>query len=121
MNDPNEKSTAREFWILKANIQNGDVPADDQPDFPELFIHVIEKSALDAALARIDTLKAENERLKTIVEKFKVYGATDCANNNSGYMSENCSGRVTLFIANEKCTGCDPESYDRQALKKSEA
>jgi hypothetical protein len=72
--------------------------------------HVIEYSAYEA-------LKEENERLRAINKQFKVYGTTDCANNNNGYTSRNCSGRVTLFIANEKCTGCDPKSYDSLAVK----
>lgn len=46
----------------------------------------------------------ENKRLKWQLSQFKVQGTDGCA---SCYM-----GRVTLFIANEKCIKCDPASYE---------
>jgi hypothetical protein len=63
-------------------------------------------------------LEKENQRLRSALESFKLYGTTDCLNNNDGYKSKDCIGRVTLFISNEKCIGCDPKAYEpRLALK----
>ncbi len=57
------------------------------------------------APAVIEGLRAEMERLKAVREAFKFYGTTGCA--------ECENGRVTLFVANDKCISCDPQSYER--------
>jgi hypothetical protein len=76
------------------------------------FVEDTFRLAFDAGYSRANSeLRAEIERLKSINKMFKLYGTTDCENNNDGYMSADCSGRVTLFIANTKCIGCDPEGY----------
>jgi len=73
---------------------------------------VIEKYVLEEKDRRIADLEWK-------LNQFKLYGTTDCENNNDGYMSADCHGRVTLFIANTKCIGCDPKAYEpKQALAK---
>lgn len=43
-------------------------------------------------------------RLRHINNKFKVHGTDGC---------KSCeTGRVTLFIANDECISCNPESYE---------
>jgi hypothetical protein len=42
--------------------------------------------------------------------RFKIYGTTDCKNADTG---KHCGGRVSLYIANEECTNCNPESYEK--------
>jgi len=41
--------------------------------------------------------------LKKTLNRFKVHGTDGCKTCDTG--------RVTLFIANEQCTECDPEGY----------
>jgi len=57
----------------------------------------------DAITKIAERLAKENERLRAIVEAFKVYGTDECSNCESG--------RITLWWANKKCISCDPESY----------
>lgn len=47
---------------------------------------------------------AERDRLKWIVEQYKVWGTNQC--NSCEY------GRITLFYANGECTECNPASYE---------
>jgi hypothetical protein len=52
----------REFWVLKANVEDDNVPT-TPPDFPELFYHVIEKSAYDALKKERDELQEDYDQL----------------------------------------------------------
>lgn len=77
--------------------------------------------ARDRELSRLRqenlTLRGERDRLMWIAEQYKFCGTTGC---NS---CEN--GRVTLFVANQDCTNCNPASYEnpfqRPADKKEQA
>lgn len=64
-------------------------------------------SAMKASDEEVANLRAENARLKAIINRFKVYGTDGCKSCDTG--------RVTLFIANDECIECNPKSYE--ALK----
>ncbi len=51
------KSKPREFWILKANIDNGDAVVDEEPDYSNLFYKAIN-------IAEYDKLAKSNEILR---------------------------------------------------------
>lgn len=58
-------------------------------------------------LLLLDTLKQERERagrLETTLKKFKVWGTDGCRTCETG--------RITMFVANERCIQCDPEAYE---------
>lgn len=82
---------------------SGDCPHEKQS---ECFAALVE-AGYDAGHARaLEEMGAEVERLKAVREAFKLYGTTDCA--------ECDSGRVTMFIANDKCVSCAPHTYERE-------
>ena len=75
---------------------------------------------LDGYLAGYEACEAamrgEIARLRHINKKFKVHGTDGC---------KSCeAGRVTLFIANDECISCNPESYElvtpEEALKETQ-
>lgn len=52
------------------------------------------------------------ERLEWIAKQYTAYGSDFCPGCGTG--------RITLFVANNKCVSCDPESY-RNPFDKREA
>jgi hypothetical protein len=103
----------RHWFICKSrnsNVPLRDVPAEFctfQPNicpFEGEWIKVVDaKFHEEIAKAYIEAVK-ERDRLKAIVDKFKVHGTDGCRKCETG--------RVTMFIANENCIECDPESYE---------
>jgi hypothetical protein len=64
---------------------------------------------LEAQLAEKDV---EIARLKLILAKFKTYGTDGC---------KSCeTGRVNLFMANDECISCNPESYHSVTLAEAQ-
>lgn len=78
----------------------------------EKELHAALEAAQKETAELKEKLEVENLRMKWQLKQFKTHGTTDCENNNDGYMSKGCHGRVTLFIANTKCLGCDPDGYE---------
>jgi hypothetical protein len=62
------ESKTREWWILKQNIIDNDMDVIPEPEHINLFIHVIEYSALESAQAEIAELKAENSLNRSAAE-----------------------------------------------------
>lgn len=76
----NKYSELKEFWVLKENVKNGDVPAGpEKPDYSELFYHTVEKSAYSYAVDQWDywveearKAQAKHERVLQMLEIAKV-------------------------------------------------
>ena len=69
-----ESSKPREFWIYKSMPGTFHVQT-EAPEFTKADFHVIEKSAHDAALARIAELEKEVQRIKLLEEVCAIYEA----------------------------------------------
>lgn len=58
-----EENKPRQFWVLKENVKNGDVPT-SEPDYPELFYHTIELAPM---LEMMDELIKDLARAKDAI------------------------------------------------------
>jgi hypothetical protein len=66
---------------------------------------------------RIRELEARCERLSACLAKFKLFGSDDCVNNRYG---EGWGGRVTLYIAEDKCVSCQHKALTEAEGTKNE-
>lgn len=94
-----QKPAPREFWIIKWSV--GFECRTQEPKDALDFIPVIEKSALLEAQDEMDSVKAENNKLREALDKFHIHGTDGCTGQNG-----QCEGRVTIFSRGNLCLSC---------------
>lgn len=106
----NEKQALLALAANHKNMRKEDLKAIESAN-AGLAEEIMKSTALEIKLNQVDMffeakLKEERERASINEKKlraFKPYGTDGC---------KSCeSGRVTLFIANDECLTCNPESY----------
>ncbi len=121
----NKYSELKEFWVLKENVKNGDVPAGpEKPDYSELFYHTVEKSAYSYAVDQWDycveearKAQAKHERVLQMLEiaEAELKDARDFAMDTLARANQ--AIETDCDKCDYQCQGCIRAIDDAEAVK----